>query len=48
MAVDLMRPDLLVVGTRGRSTMGRIFVGSVTESLLRTVETDILAVPPAR
>jgi nucleotide-binding universal stress UspA family protein len=48
MAVDLMRPDLLVVGTRGRSAMGRIFVGSVTESLLRTVETDILAVPPTR
>lgn len=47
-AIDLMQPDLIVVGTHGRSTMARVFVGSLTESLLRMVETDILAVPPVR
>jgi nucleotide-binding universal stress UspA family protein len=46
-AVETMRPDLIVVGTHGRSKIARIFIGSVTESLLRTLETDILAVPRA-
>jgi nucleotide-binding universal stress UspA family protein len=43
-----MRPDLIVIGTHGRSTVARALVGSVAESLLRTVETDVLAVPPGR
>jgi nucleotide-binding universal stress UspA family protein len=47
-AIDLMRPDLIVIGTHGRSTVARALVGSVAESLLRTVETDVLAVPPSR
>ena len=47
-AVETLRPDLVVVGTHGRSGIARIFLGSVTESLLRALETDILAVPPRR
>lgn len=47
-AVETMKPDLVVVGTHGRSGIAKMFVGSVTESLLRSLETDILAVPPAR
>jgi nucleotide-binding universal stress UspA family protein len=47
-AVETMRPDLVVVGTHGRSRISKMFVGSVTESLLRALDTDILAVPPAR
>ncbi len=45
LAIETLRPDLVVVGTHGRSRIARIFIGSVTESLLRTVETDVLAVP---
>jgi nucleotide-binding universal stress UspA family protein len=46
-AIETMRPDLVIVGTHGRSNVARLFLGSVTESLLRAAETDILAVPPA-
>lgn len=38
--------DLLVIGTRGASGMKRLLMGSVAERLLRTIEVDILAVPP--
>lgn len=42
---DNVSPDLLVIGTR--SMGGRHdFLGSVAASVLRTVECDILAVPP--
>jgi nucleotide-binding universal stress UspA family protein len=36
--------DLLVVGTHGRTGVGRALLGSVAESLVRTVETDVLVV----
>jgi nucleotide-binding universal stress UspA family protein len=42
------RPDVLVMGTHGRSTIAKILLGSVTEEALRTLEVDILAVPPPR
>jgi nucleotide-binding universal stress UspA family protein len=41
-----MRPDLLVVGTRGRSKLLNVLIGSVTEECLRSFDVDILAVPP--
>jgi nucleotide-binding universal stress UspA family protein len=46
--VDRMRPDLLVIGTRGRSGLLKVLLGSVTEAVLRSLNVDILAVPPAR
>jgi nucleotide-binding universal stress UspA family protein len=45
-AAETLGPDLVVVGMHGRSGIARMFIGSVTESLLRTLKTDILAVPP--
>lgn len=40
--------DLLVIGTHGRSGIGRLVLGSVAEEALRTLDIDILAVPPKR
>jgi universal stress protein E len=45
-AVSEMRPDLLVMGTGGRSAVLRALIGSVTEEALRSLNVDILAVPP--
>jgi universal stress protein E len=47
-AVEEMRPDLLVIGTHGRSGLLKVLLGSVTEEALRSLSTDILAVPPVR
>ena len=47
-AVEDLHPDLLVMGTHGRSALMRALIGSVTEEALRTLNVDILAVPPAR
>jgi len=41
-------PDLLVIGTRGRSGLLKVLLGSVTEEALRSLDVDILAVPPVR
>ena len=41
-------PDLLLIGTQGRSGLPRVLLGSVAEEVLRSVEVDVLAVPPAR
>lgn len=46
--VDEKKSDLLVVRTHGRSGLAKILLGSVTEQLLRSLEVDILAVPPIR
>ena len=40
-----MRPDLLVMGTHGRSAIIKALIGSVTEEALRSLSVDILAVP---
>jgi nucleotide-binding universal stress UspA family protein len=40
------RPDLLVMGTRGRSRLLTALLGSVAEECLRSLEVDVLAVPP--
>jgi len=44
--VDRMRPDLVVMGTHGRSGLLKVLLGSVTEAVLRSLNVDILAVPP--
>lgn len=41
-------PDLLVVGAHGRSLLLKTLIGSVAEEILRRLDVDILAVPPAR
>jgi nucleotide-binding universal stress UspA family protein len=46
-AAEEVRADLVVVGTRGLSGLARLILGSVAESVLRTAERDVLAVPPA-
>jgi universal stress protein E len=40
--------DLLVMGTHGRSGLGRLVLGSVAEEALRSLDVDILAVPPKK
>jgi universal stress protein E len=44
--VSEMRPDLLVMGTHGRSGLLKVLIGSVTEEALRSLSLDIIAVPP--
>ncbi len=45
-AVDEFEPDLVVLGTRGRSGILRLVLGSVAEDLLDWLPVDVLAVPP--
>jgi nucleotide-binding universal stress UspA family protein len=47
-AVSDLRPDLLVMGTQGRSRLLKALIGSVTEEALRSLDVDILAVPPPK
>jgi universal stress protein E len=47
-AVSEIRPDLLVMGTHGRSGLLKALLGSVTEEALRSLNVDVLAVPPAK
>lgn len=44
--VQEIAPDLLVIGTHGRSGFVKVLLGSVTENILRSVDIDVLAVPP--
>lgn len=46
-AISDMRPDLLVMGTNNRSGLVKALIGSVTEEALRSLNVDILVVPPA-
>ncbi len=41
-------PDLVIIGTHGRSGIMKMLIGSVAEEVLRSLEVDILAVPSAR
>ena len=41
-----MNPDLLVIGTHGRSGFQRLILGSVTEKVLRRAPCPVLSVPP--
>ena len=45
-AVEELDPDLLVMGTHGRSGFRRRFLGSVTEKVVRTAPCPTLVVPP--
>jgi nucleotide-binding universal stress UspA family protein len=47
-AVAKMKPDLLIIGTHGRSWLLKVLLGSVTEEALRRLDVDILVVPPTR
>jgi nucleotide-binding universal stress UspA family protein len=47
-AVSEMHPDLLVMGTHGRSALMKVLIGSVTEEALRSLNVDILAVPSVK
>lgn len=38
--------DLLVVGSRGRTGIKKLFLGSVAEQVLRDADRDVLVVPP--
>ncbi|MFC4544507.1 universal stress protein [Halosolutus amylolyticus] len=38
--------DVIVMGTKGRTGIDRVLLGSVTENVLRTARTPVLAVPP--
>jgi nucleotide-binding universal stress UspA family protein len=44
--LEAERADLLVMGTHGRSGFERLFLGSVTEKVLRTTQVPVLTVPP--
>ena len=46
--VSEMRPDLLVMGTHSRTGLIKTFLGSVTEEVLRSLNVDILVVPPPK
>ena len=47
-AISELRPDLLVMGTHGRSGLLKVLIGSVTEEALRSLNVDILAVSPLK
>jgi hypothetical protein len=40
--------DLIVVGTHGRQGIGRRFLGSVAETVLRHAPCAVLVIPPLR
>ncbi len=39
--------DVVAMGTKGRTGLERVLLGSVTENVLRTTSSPVLAVPPA-
>jgi len=45
--VDTAEIDLIAMGTKGRTGLERVVLGSVTENVLRTVGIPVLVVPPA-
>lgn len=47
-AVEDVRPDLVIIGTHGRSGLGRLLLGSVAAEVLARLRCDVLAVPPLR
>jgi nucleotide-binding universal stress UspA family protein len=45
---DAEQIDLLVLGTHGRSSLGRALIGSVSSTVTRQAEVPVLLVPPVR
>jgi nucleotide-binding universal stress UspA family protein len=45
-AIEKYHTDLVVIGTRGRTGLGKLLLGSVAEEILRTVACPVLAVGP--
>lgn len=45
--VNQKHPDLIIMGTHGRTGVLKQLIGSVTEEVLRSLDVDVLAVPPA-
>lgn len=43
-----IRPDLVVIGTHGRSGVAKVLLGSVAEEILQRLRHDVLIVPPSR
>jgi nucleotide-binding universal stress UspA family protein len=46
-AAEIAKADMIVMSTHGRSGLGRLFLGSVAESVLRGTHTPILLLRPA-
>jgi nucleotide-binding universal stress UspA family protein len=45
-AAEAERADMIVVGSHGRGTMGRLLLGSVSEHVVRTAGCPVLVVRP--
>lgn len=45
-AIEKNNTDLVVIGTRGRTGLGKLFLGSVAEEIFRTVSCPVLTVGP--
>ena len=45
---DELAADLIVVGTRGKSGIEQVLLGSVAEKVIKSAEVDVLAIPPTR
>jgi nucleotide-binding universal stress UspA family protein len=45
--LDETKPDLLVMGARGLSTTGRLFLGSVSDGVLHHAQCSVLIVRPS-
>lgn len=47
-AVEQVKPDVLIMGTHARVGIAKMILGSVTEEVLRSLNIDVLAVPPTQ
>ncbi|MEP3439759.1 MAG: universal stress protein [Hoeflea sp.] len=47
-AADAEKADLVVISTHGQTGIAKLFIGSVTEQVLRMSPVDVLALPPLR
>jgi nucleotide-binding universal stress UspA family protein len=46
-AIKKNNSDLVVIGTHGRTVLGKMLLGSVAEGILRTVSCPVLTVGPS-